>query len=305
MRRGVQVLGFVLSLSLFPAPPASGEGGLQEARAGAGRSARDIPAVRRGEVALSTGVRVEYAEAGRPGGEPVLFLHGYTDSWFSWAAVLERLPDSIHGLAPSQRGHGDSERPGCCYAVEDFVADAVAFLDAVGVDEATVVGHSMGSFIAQRVAIDHPRRVRRLVLVGSYTHAANNVVLDLAELVETLEDPVPEAFVRDFQRSTLHGPVPDPFLETVVSESRKLPARVWRDALAGMLAADNRQDLSRIQVPTLILWGVRDLIFDRAEQELLWASIPQATLRLYSDTGHGLHWERPEPFVRHLAAFLE
>src|SRR5262245_36939969 len=99
-----------------------------------------------GNLSLDTGVRLHYAESGSAGGEPVLFLHGYTDSWYSFAPVLPRLPASLHAFAPDQRGHGDSERPACDYAPADFAADAVAFLDAVGVREATVVGHSMGSF---------------------------------------------------------------------------------------------------------------------------------------------------------------
>jgi len=270
-------------------------------RSGPGATA----AVRLDEVSVATGTRIHYAESGEAGGEPVLFLHGYADSWLSWSPILERLPETIHAFAPSQRGHGDSNRPDCCYGISDFVADAVAFLDAVGIERASLVGHSMGALVAQRMATEHPRRVRRLVLLGAYAQGSSAVFLDLADLVEGLADPVPEAFVRDYQLSTLHTPLPAFALEAVVAESRKLPSRLWREVLAELLDADLRDGLSRIQAPTLILWGVQDLIVDRAEQQLLWASIPQATLRLYSDTGHALHRERPDVFVRHLEAFLE
>ena len=135
---------------------------------------------------VSTGVSLEVAERGAPGGQPVLFLHGYTDSWFSFSSVLERLPPTVRAIVPTQRGHGDSDRPECCYRPSDFAADAVALLDALGVPRATIVGHSMGSFVAQRLAVDAPGRVSRLVLVGSGATARTAPVLDFNQSVSRL-----------------------------------------------------------------------------------------------------------------------
>jgi pimeloyl-ACP methyl ester carboxylesterase len=135
----------------------------------------------------------------------------------------------------NQRGHGDSERPACCYTVEDFAADAVAFLDAVGRQRATLVGHSGSCFVALRVAATHPGRVARLVLIGSpVSLLGNQGVLEFQAAVHALPDPVPVDFVRGFQAAAAHLPLPEAFLERLVAESRKLPARVWRDALDGL-----------------------------------------------------------------------
>jgi non-heme chloroperoxidase len=82
---------------------------------------------------LATGPQVPYAEQGDPGGETIVLLPAYADSWFSYSRVLPLLPTSDHAYTMDQRGHGDSERPACCYTVDDFAADAVAFLDAEGV----------------------------------------------------------------------------------------------------------------------------------------------------------------------------
>jgi alpha-beta hydrolase superfamily lysophospholipase len=98
----------------------------------------DVPQPRFATARLASGPQVHYAAQGDPDGEPILFLHGYTDSWFSFSRLLPLLPTRYHAFAVSQRGHGDSERPDCCYGIEDLVADAVAFLDAVGVERATV-----------------------------------------------------------------------------------------------------------------------------------------------------------------------
>ncbi|MFP5356471.1 MAG: alpha/beta fold hydrolase, partial [Gemmatimonadota bacterium] len=135
-------------------------------------------------VRLGTGVELEVLERGRADGEPVLFLHGFTDSRFSYERVLAHLPPGIRAIVPSQRGHGDSERPACCYTVTDFASDAMALLDALGVRRATVVGHSMGSFVAQRIAIDFPERVSRLVLVGSGQTARIPAVVEFNAVVQ-------------------------------------------------------------------------------------------------------------------------
>ena len=92
-------------------------------------------------VPLSTGVRIEYVEHGRADGVPVIFLHGVTDSWRSFERVLPLLPPNIHAFALSQRGHGDSSRPTSGYQFADMSADLLAFLDAMGLRTATVVGH--------------------------------------------------------------------------------------------------------------------------------------------------------------------
>ncbi len=255
---------------------------------------------------LPTGVRLHYAERGDPAGEAIIFLHGYSDSWFSFSRVLPLLPPEYHAFTLTQRGHGDSDKPQCCYTPEDFAADVDAFMDAVGVHEATVVGASTGALFAQRVALSYPRRVSRLVMLGPQT-PANEAVLGLVEEVRALEDPVPSEFVRGFQESTIYQPVPQEFLDTVVSESLKLPARVWRDYMEqAVLSID--QDyvlpLREIDVPTLILWGEQDPLFPREEQERLAAAIPGATLKVYPETGHAVHWDRPEWVVRDLEAFV-
>jgi non-heme chloroperoxidase len=259
---------------------------------------------------LETGLRLHYAEQGDLTGEAIVFLHGYSDSWFSFSRVLPLLSPEHHAFALTQRGHGDSDKPQCCYAPEDFAADVDAFMEALGIEEATLVGASTGALFAQRVALSYPRRVSRLVLVGAQTpvNEANEVVLGLQEEVRVLEDPVPPEFVRAFQEGTVYQPVPQEFLDTVVSESLKLPARVWRDYLEeAVLSIDQDYvlELREIDVPTLMLWGERDPLFPREEQERLAAAMPGATLKVYPETGHAVHWDRPEWVVRDLEEFMK
>ena len=258
-------------------------------------------------VELANGVRLPYVEQGDPLGVPVLLLHGITDSWHSFERVLPHLPDSIRTFALSQRGHGDADRPTTGYRPQDFAADLAAFMHALDLGPAVIAGHSMGASIAQRFAIDHPGRTLGLVLVGSLTTWRGHP--DFVELwdsvVSTLTDPIDPDFVREFQESTLAQPVPPEFLETVVRESLKLPARVWRAVLLeGLLEADFSGELAKIQVPTLIFWGDQDAL-TRNGQEALTAAIAGSRLVVYAGAGHGLHWEEPGRFAADLTAFVE
>jgi non-heme chloroperoxidase len=212
---------------------------------------------------LATGLRVHYAEQGDREGDAIVLLHAYVDSWFSYGRVLPLLSPEYHAFAPDQRGHGDSDKPQCCYTADDYAADVEAFMEAVGIEEATLVGDSSGGLIAQRVALDYPHRVSRLVLIGSPTTLVNNEgVRELGEeMLAALEDPIPPEFVREFVSGTIHQPVPQEFLTGLVSQSLKVPARVWRAYWEGVvLTVDDTARLGEIGAPTLILWREQDAL---------------------------------------------
>jgi non-heme chloroperoxidase len=220
---------------------------------------------------------------------------------------MAALPRSVHAFALSQRGHGDSERPMAGYDPRDFADDLAAFMDALEIGPAVITGHSMGTAVAQRFALDHPERVLGLVLMGAFHPSSTNpAVRELwASSVATMTDPVDREFVLAFQESTLTRPVPPPFLATVVQESLKVPARVWRAALGALVTTDFSRELGRIEAPTLIVWGDRDAFCTREEQEALAASIRGSRLVVVPGGGHAFHWEEPDHFAALIAAFAE
>lgn len=157
-------------------------------------------------VELPTGVTLQYVEQGGPSGIPVLLLHGYSDSWHSYGRVLLHLPEDIRTFALTLRGHGDSSRPEAGYRFRDYAADAAAFMDVLHLEAAVVVGHSLGSSIAQRSAIDHPERTLGVVLIGAFANLPKSPVAgELSGMVSTLVDPVDPEFVREFSRARLHS----------------------------------------------------------------------------------------------------
>jgi non-heme chloroperoxidase len=125
------------------------------------------PSVRFSNIRLETGPRLHYAEFGDRDGEPVVFLHGWPDSWFTFSRALALLPEGLRAIAVDQRGFGDSERPESGYSIAELAADVIAFLDALEISRATLVGHSFGSFVARQAAIAQPQRVDALVLIGT------------------------------------------------------------------------------------------------------------------------------------------
>ena len=250
-------------------------------------------------------VRLDYVDQGDPHARPVVLLHGVTDSWPSFTSVLAHLPESVRAIAVSLRGHGDSTRPASGYAMTDFAGDIRAVLDALAIPRGIVVGHSMGSLVAQRFAIAFPDRTAGLVLMGSTPAAARNAIVRQlwTDAVSTMTDPVDRAFVTAFQQSTVARPTPAGLIDAAVQESLKVPARVWRASFEAMLTTDHSADLYRIAAPTLIAWGTRDAIFGRDEQIAMQAAIPNSRVLPYAGGGHAFHWEDPFRFAADLAAF--
>jgi pimeloyl-ACP methyl ester carboxylesterase len=262
-------------------------------------------ALKFGEVNLKTGIKMHYAEQGDPAGEPIILIHGFTDSWYSYSRILPLLDRKKYRVyAIDQRGHGDSDRPEKGYSMKEFAADVVAFMDAKNIKRATLVGHSMGSFVAMQTTLDAPQRIERLVLVGTATTARNGVVNDLFKEINNLQDPVDEKFAREFVVGTSSPDLPAEFIDQSVRQVLKLPARVWKAALSGVIAEDYSPRLNQIKVPTLIVWGENENIFPRSEQDKLKAKIPNSTLKIYPGTGHSPNWEKPEQFTKDLTEFL-
>lgn len=211
------------------------------------------------QLSLSTGVTVEYAEQGDKTGIPVILLHGITDSWHSFEKVLPMMDKKLHVYALSLRGHGNSGKPIGGYNMPDFAADVAAFIRENNLGSAFLVGHSMSGLVVQQFALNYPQFTRGLVLIDSdASFSMNPGMPEFHESVLKLEDPVAPEFASEFQKATLNKPIDDSWFESLVNESLKLPARIWKAAMNGLMEADFTAELKNIQKPTLIFWGEKD-----------------------------------------------
>ena len=238
---------------------------------------------------------------------PSSLLHGVTDSWRSFEPVLPHLPRDLHVMALSQRGHGGSDKPAAGYRPADFAADVVAFLDAMDIERAVLVGHSMGSVNAMRCAIDHPSRVAGLLLAGTMPWFGRppELLQFHREQIVPLDRPGARGASRArFQRSTLAQPIVPSLLDAFVADSlqgagTRLARRLRRLHRRRLLVAPARDR----RWPSLIVWGRHDAFCSAADQQALLRSfLRQARLVEYADVGprHALGRaaalrERPDP----------
>ena len=257
-------------------------------------------------VELAGGVRMPYIEQGDAEARTVLLVHAVGDSGRAFEALLAHLPDSIHAVAPTLRGHGDAGRPESGYRSADFAADLAALMAALRIEAAVVVGASSGGQVALRLALDHPGRVLGLVLLGTPLRLGDKTAVREAwdSTFSRLEDPIDPAFVRGFVESVVVRPVPEAVRETLVQESLKVPAFVWKATIAALLEDDLSPRLAEVGAPTLVAWGDRDAILPRGEQEALAKGIRGARLLVYEGGGHAFYWEDAERVAADLVAFV-
>jgi pimeloyl-ACP methyl ester carboxylesterase/sterol desaturase/sphingolipid hydroxylase (fatty acid hydroxylase superfamily) len=257
-------------------------------------------------IRLSTGVIINYVESGKQGKTPVILLHGYTDSWRSFEKVIPKFSKEYYIVALTHRGHGDSSKPTAGYQVQDFANDVAAFISEKKLEKCIIVGHSLGGLIAQQVAISHPQHTQSIILVATDDCFADNPgVPEFINEVNKLSDPISYEFAASFQRSTIYKPVDSVQVEIFIHESLNVPSNVWRAIGNEIMKTDFSNELGKISVPTLILWGNRDAFCSWNDQGNLSTGIPKATLKVYKDIGHAIHWENGEQFVRDIELFVE
>jgi pimeloyl-ACP methyl ester carboxylesterase len=257
----------------------------------------------RGWAELPSGLTLPYVSVGSSIATPVLLLHAWGESRRSFDRLLRLLPHTVRAMAIDQRGHGAADRPKDGYALADFADDVVAFMDAVGVPSAVLLGSSSGGYVAQQVAVTNPSRVTGLVLVGSPRTLRGRP--SFADEVDQLSDPMDVAWVRQsltwFPR--FHQ-VPESYIEDRVQDGARTPAHVWRETFNGLCNAAPPTDTATISAPTLIVWGDRDELLTREQEEDLAGAILGSRLVVYENTGHLVLWEQPERLARDLTAFV-
>lgn len=257
-------------------------------------------------IKLHSGMSLNYVVQGDPKGPVIVLIHGAGDSWHSWQRVLPLLPASYRVYAVTLRGHGISDHPATGFSRADFGGDILDFLDQMKIQHATLVGHSLGSFVSQNVAERDKGHIDRLVLIGSGPgiKKASSSESAVTSPFAKVQDPIPYTFSRDFQASTIYKPVPAWFFEVMVAEAQRAPAATWHGLGSAINGGDPMVDLKKITVPTLIFWGEKDSIFHREDQDMLLKILPNASLKAYPETGHALHWEEPAKFTSDLLAFI-
>jgi pimeloyl-ACP methyl ester carboxylesterase len=243
------------------------------------------------------GEQVLFYTVSRRGGPALILIHGAGGSHLHWPAALRRMPGATV-YAVDLPGHGRSEGPGREH-IEDYVADIVRFMDAVGVSRGVLVGHSMGGAIAQMTAFMAPERVAGLVLVG--TGARLRVAPALLDGI--LQDARGAlALITEWA----WGPEADP---AMVARGRQMMARVNPRVVWGDFAAcdrfDIRERVGEITAPTLVITGSEDRMTPPKFGQWLAERIPGARFVLVEGAGHMVMLEKPDQVASAVREWLK
>ena len=257
------------------------------------------------EVRLPNGTRLAYVEAGDPKGEPLLLLHGYTDSSRSFSLMVPYL-SRYRLLIPDQRGHGASDAPECCYGASQFAYDARLFLDALGVKRSAVAGHSLGSMVAISLAADNPDRVSKIVLIGSTALVPvkrGDWLYDNAIAVNGKLDPSTQ-FARDWHPANQPTKVDPAFAEAINDEIMQIPGHVWRGVMRELSYVPVGRHATDVKAAVLVLSGGKDALFPADHHQSLLQAFPHAEAQVFAELGHNPNWEQPEAVAAAIDRFL-
>jgi 3-oxoadipate enol-lactonase len=250
------------------------------------------------------GLKLYYEENGS--GEPVIFLHGFTLDVRQWQRELEVFGQNWRAMAFDALGHGQSSAPATGYGRADRVEHLRAFMEALGLKRAHIVGLSMGGATAIGFALAYPERLHSLTLVSP--GAAGYSVGRKIELVDREEQERGVMAAREmWKRTTLSWYRSDKkhlkqLMEQMMDEHS---GAIWTDPMRGKYPrANDLEQVHRISAPTLILTGRLDRIF-LPLAEALHQRIPGAQLEVFEGVGHMINLEAPERFEQTVKRFLE
>jgi pimeloyl-ACP methyl ester carboxylesterase len=262
-------------------------------------------------VALPNAERLAYVDMGDRRGQPVVLIHGYTDNARDWVPLIPYLSKHDRLIVVDLRGHGRSAKPECCYTRFDFAYDVKLLLDALHIRRADIVGHSMGSMIAQTFAESWPERTRRVVLISSTAGpragaAPSDSSMDYRAEISKLKEPIdPDSpFMIDWWSSPT--PVDEAFIRRQRKDAAAIPLTVWLAVLdQGLSLGDLQSTLPQLKASTLLIWGSKDPIFGEDDRQSLQAALPAAGVQIFEGLGHNPMWEQPRAVADVINGFLD
>jgi pimeloyl-ACP methyl ester carboxylesterase len=262
------------------------------------------------QIADNGGVRLAYEVRGE--GEPLLLIHGLGYDRLGWGPLPDLLARDFKVVVFDNRGVGDSDVPEGPYAVSQMVEDAIAVLDAAGIERTHVLGVSLGGYIAQEFALAHPERLDRLVLASTAPGGTRSVPMPAAGLEAFGRFPTMEreAGLRLMVENSLgaYAVREQPALveEIYAYRLERGPTLAGWQAQAYAGATFDAYDRSAgIDAPTLVLQGGGDNVVDPRNADLLVKLIPNARLELIPDRGHLMVWQEAERLAPIVKEFLQ
>jgi 3-oxoadipate enol-lactonase len=258
---------------------------------------------RNGPVALAYDIRGH--------GSPLVLIQGVGVGRWGWEPVTDRLAHRFQVITIDNRGSGASDTPPGHYSTRMMAEDVLAVLDHAGIQQASLVGTSLGGMIAQELALAHPERVDKLVLVATIPGGPRSRPMPRGTTYLFASAPfmTSQAKLREFIQKTLRPAT----LRRRPRIARRLAARklahpqsesAWRAQIAAGMLFNPLGRQRRITQPTLVVQGTADQVVAPGNAEVLAGLLPNARVQRFHGAGHLLYWEQPRRFVRVVTDFL-
>ena len=263
--------------------------------------------------------RMAYLDAGQ--GPPVILIHGFSGSMWQFEYQQAPLAASLRVITPDLLGSGLSDKPELAYTPTQQVELFRGFMDALGIQRASLVGHSMGAGVAIGMALTYPERVDRLVLIDGFPDHVHDRLA--SPTIKRMIDTHAPVWMAEFGNWLFGGSTTNAVLEEAIYNHRLLTPvvlersrlnRKRRGLIPPLLTLPKNLPLweegfakrfAEIHQPTLILWGAEDRLFPPAVGQALHAAIPGSTFSLIPEAGHIPQWERPDIANPILLKFLQ
>ena len=249
------------------------------------------------------GINLNYQIEGD--GEPLVLIAGLGYPLWQWHKMVPYLKEHFKVITFDNRGMGDTDKPEGPYSAQMLAADTVGLLDALKIEKAIILGHSMGGFIAQAIALETPERVSKLILCSTNFGGPNHVPIS-AEAWEVFSDTNSDPYIR-FYNGLKVSTAPDwaaanqdtvkEWVDWRVANPMDMGGYMAQLQIGvGLLEEDAcfEKKLEQVSLPTLILHGEHDLVVPTENANLLAAQIPGSKLEIIPDAGHFFPIETPE-----------
>lgn len=260
----------------------------------------------------SNGIELYYESHGE--GKPLVLISGLGYPLWQWHKMVPVLAEHFQVITFDNRGVGQSDKPAGPYTAQMLAQDTVGLLDALGIEKAIIVGHSMGGFIAQAMALDFPQRVEKLILCSTNFGGPHHVPVT-PEAMKVLSDVTSDPLTR-FKNGLVVSTAPgwadknpemiEEWIKWRVANPIE-PAPYQAQLAIGLSllpeAAAFEDKLQRLDVPTLILFGAHDKVVPPANADLLSKKISGSTVMIFPDAGHFFPIEIAEAASRAITDF--
>ena len=252
-------------------------------------------------------IEINYQEEGS--GYPLILIHGLNGDLTGWVLVMPELSKHYRTMALDVRGHGGTSKPDQPYSIKGFSEDLYGFMNHLKIAKAHILGLSMGGAIAQQFALDHPEKIRSLVLVSTFSYVDENVHRAFTRLRQTLKDRGYPAFFDEVIKlaftSQYIAANPGPLAQLKEKRIRvNSPVAIGR-ATDACMAFNLKNEIAQISLPTLIVSGKEDFFTPIHLAEQIHRSIRDSEWKVLEGVGHNLYLEKPGQLTRMALDFLK